>query len=176
MDTVGLKPDVILRHLGVHSQSVIADFGCGPGVFSLPAAVLTDASVHAIDVRKSMLDVCGHEAQHRSLHNLVFVHANLELDRGSGLPDMSVDFVIMRKILSQNENKQALFREAYRILRASGKLVVIGWSDGSMEGLGSGEHVRRDQAEALGAIVGFEDPEEIFVNVHHYGLAFTRED
>jgi|GEM_PF-6044519 len=174
MESVSLSPVKILREIGVSGDSYVADFGCGPGVFALPAATLTDGVVYAIDIRQDVLAHCMREASHENIDNIVPRHANLERDRGSELDSESVDFVIMRKVISQNENKGRLFREAHRVLKESGTLLVIGWVDGSPVGLAQEDLVSPESMRSLARGADFRDPRGIILNVHHFGIVFSK--
>ncbi|HEY3850253.1 MAG TPA: class I SAM-dependent methyltransferase [Steroidobacteraceae bacterium] len=58
---------LILRRLGFSPNSGdVADFGCGYGTFSIPAAHLTQGTVHAFDIDPEMISATGARARRSS--------------------------------------------------------------------------------------------------------------
>ena len=52
------EPDKILKKLGLDNKVVdAADFGCGYGTFTIPAAKAIDGKVYAIDIEPEMITV-----------------------------------------------------------------------------------------------------------------------
>ena len=51
-----LKPEELLRSLGLRAGQTIADIGCGPGFFTVPAARIVgeDGHVYAADIQGDM--------------------------------------------------------------------------------------------------------------------------
>ena len=81
----------------------------------------------------------------------------------------------MTNTLFQVENKVNVFKEAWRVLKLDGTLVVIDWSE-SFGGLGPHPEAVVDEAaaRALAETAGFVFERSFDAGDHHYGLAFRK--
>jgi ubiquinone/menaquinone biosynthesis C-methylase UbiE len=125
-----LDPLTIIAQLEINKGAVVADFGCGPGYFTFPfaKAVGTDGLVYSFDILPQVLETVSSKAKFSGTNNVITRRANLENIDGTKLGTGSVDWVILKDILFQNKKKQAIVKEAYRILKPGGKILVIEWS------------------------------------------------
>src|SRR6056297_114845 len=106
----------VLMRLAFGSGIIDAvDYGCGYGTFSIPAAKRIRGLLHAFDIDPDMLDRCRKQARSEGLANLRIVERDLFHD-GTGLPDRSIDYVLLFNILHAEE-PLCLLRECRRILR-----------------------------------------------------------
>ncbi|HEX8974515.1 MAG TPA: class I SAM-dependent methyltransferase [Patescibacteria group bacterium] len=130
-----LDPKAIIAQLDVEIGSYAADFGCGPGYFSLPfsKAVGFNGKVFALDVLPQALETVESKAKTSGIGNILTKRVNLEKENGSQLEAESLDWVIIKDILFQNQNKEAIAREAYRILKNQGKALVVEWDQKACE-------------------------------------------
>jgi ubiquinone/menaquinone biosynthesis C-methylase UbiE len=120
-------PEFILRQLGLSETVVnIAEFGCGYGTFTIPAARLAGGKVHAFDIEPDMIAETRRKAAAAGLGNVQCLLRNF-IAEGTGLPDESVCFVMLFNIL-HTEKPLNLLGESYRILTPEGKLGVIDWN------------------------------------------------
>lgn len=120
-------PDLILSELGLdESYRAAADLGCGYGTFAIPAARRMNGIVYAVDIEPQMVAICQAKADEAGLHNLSCQQRDF-VELGSGLPDASVEFVMLFNILHA-EGPVELLREAARILVPGGKVGVIHWN------------------------------------------------
>lgn len=124
-----LDPSGIIAQLDIQSGNVVADFGCGPGYFSVPFAktVGQDGKVYAFDVLPQALETIASKAKNSGVSNIVTSRVNLEKEKGSKLENECVDWVIMKDMLFQNKNKAIIIAEAHRILKPGGKVIVTEW-------------------------------------------------
>ena len=129
-----LDPEAIIAQLDISSDSVVADFGCGPGYFSLPFAKAVDKGgmVYALDILPQALETVTGKIKNSGVINVTVKRVNLEKERGSKLESNSVDWVILKDILFQNEDKKIIIAEAWRILKDEGKIIVIEWSQANV--------------------------------------------
>jgi ubiquinone/menaquinone biosynthesis C-methylase UbiE len=166
-------PHRVLGELHLEPGMVLADFGAGSGVYALAAARVLGESgrVYAIDVQKDLLRRITNEAAHRRLKNVDVIWADLELPHASKLADHSVDFVIISNLLFQLVDKMPPLREAHRILRKHGRLLLIDWSD-SFRHLGPPPEdiVTEATARSLAERAHFAVQKPIDAGAHHYGL------
>jgi len=179
---VFLNPSRIVAATGIQTGMKVADFGCGSGFFARAAAHLVGprGEVWAIDADRPMLArlatmalIEGVEAQLRVLPG------NVERRGGSGLPDGSMDVVIVANILFSAHNHRALADEIHRVLKNNhtgaqggfGRAVIIDWTD-SFGGVGpSAEHIIGPKAAwTLFESAGFVILQELPAGSHHWGF------
>ena len=121
-----LDPEEILDRLNLQPDMIAADFGSGHGIFAIPLAKkLNRGLVYAVDVQKQPLSILKNNAISTGLGNVHIINSDLEKKRGSGLSDDSVDLLLLINTLFQSEEKEAIIKEAKRVLKEKGKLVVV---------------------------------------------------
>ena len=169
-----LEPEKILAKCNIKDIEDIADFGCGPGIFTIPLARMTDGTIYCFDVLESALEAVKNRAHVMGLRNIVTKRSNLEKINGSGLQDGSVQHVVMRKILLQNDSKDILFAESYRVLKQGGNLLVVGWGLDAVKGFGMEKRLAPEAVVALADQAGFSHTLEIEAGKYHYAYVFTK--
>lgn len=171
------NPEKILVQFGISPGMHVADFGAGNGYYVrlLSELVGKEGKVIAIDVHKDMVRKVAKAANDQNLNNVEVIWGDLEQDSGSALPDASQDVVVMANMLFMLEDKKAVLREAMRILRPNGRVLLVEWAD-SYAGIGPHrDHVvtKEDAATAFKES-GFEFDKEIEAGEHHYGMVFRK--
>jgi len=126
-----IDPKEIIGQLDLEKGSAVADFGCGSGYFSVPFAqeVGSEGKVHCLDVLSQALESVESQAKILGISNIITKRVNLENENGSKLENDSMDWVIMKDVLFQNENKQNIIKESYRVLKSGGKILIMEWND-----------------------------------------------
>ena len=161
--------------LGIEAGMTVADFGSGSGAYALAIAERLEGTGHiyAIDVQQDLLRRTHNEAQKRGYKNLSVIWADLEKENASKLADRSLDLVLVSNLLFQLDDKTAPLAEAWRILKPTGHLAIIDWSD-SFGGMGpvKGDVITKDAALSLAQKAGFALQREFEAGAHHYGLIF----
>src|SRR5665647_3220541 len=89
-----LDPNAIIAQLDVQRGSIVADFGCGPGYFSLPFAktVGENGRVYSLDILPQVLETISGKAKNSWVTNIITSRVNLEKENGSKLETNSVDW------------------------------------------------------------------------------------
>jgi ubiquinone/menaquinone biosynthesis C-methylase UbiE len=172
-----MDPQKIVKSLGVDRDQVVADFGAGAGYFAIPLAklVLPKGKVYAIDILPSAMEVLQKKADIENIANIEFIQADLENDHSTDISDSSVDLALVVNTLFQISNKANLFREAKRILKANGKLVVVDWAPGNIiVGPADAERVSPDQVRVAALINGFKEIKYWLPDAYHYGFVFVK--
>ncbi|EKE19867.1 MAG: hypothetical protein ACD_8C00094G0011 [uncultured bacterium] len=125
-----LDPEKIIELAGIEKGSVVVDFGCGPGYFSIPLAqaVGEDGKVFSLDILPQALEAVEGKAKNLGIVNITTKRANLEKKGGSKLESMSASWVVMKDILFQNSDKNVIIEEAHRILKDGGKILIVEWN------------------------------------------------
>jgi SAM-dependent methyltransferase len=170
-------PDCILRRLGVSRETQsIAEFGCGYGTFTIPAARLISGLVSTFDIDREMVDFTIHRANELSVQNVVASQRDFMKD-GTGLPDQSVDFIILFNLL-HIEEPQSLLAESKRILRIDGNVGVIHWRSDIVTPRGPSLSIRPtiEDCRRWGENVGLTYKQEYVFDCcnWHWGLTMSK--
>ncbi|MGB9763242.1 MAG: class I SAM-dependent methyltransferase [Minisyncoccia bacterium] len=174
-----LNPQTIVNLLPLTENMVVADFGCGNGYFSLELArkVKPNGKVIALDIWKPSLESLSFKSKIEGLNNIIQTKwANLELEKGSGLENKSCDLVFMSNILFEIKDKKQLIKEAERILKPNGFLVVIEWEPNKLPNSQFLFPLTKDEAIELIESFGFHLERELVVAITHYGLLFKLDE
>ena len=172
-----MNPDKIVSGFGIKEGMIVADFGSGAGYFTilLGQRVGRDGKVFALDIQESALDNVRVKAKPVGLENIETIRSNLEVPGSSGLADKSQDMVLLANILFQSEQKADIIKEATRVLKSGGSLVVIDWKR-TAGGFGPPDNLRTDEMAMRSLILGeglvFED--DIDAGQFHYGMKFKK--
>jgi ubiquinone/menaquinone biosynthesis C-methylase UbiE len=159
--------------LGVDVGQTVVDFGSGSGayVFAIAERLKGTGHVYAVDVQQDLLRRIKNESHKRGYKNVEIVWSDLEKPGGSKIADRHADLVVISNLLFQVEDKKTVLVEAWRILKPSGKLAIIDWSD-SFGGMGpiKKDVVKKEMAVELARSAGFEALGEFKAGAHHYGM------
>jgi ubiquinone/menaquinone biosynthesis C-methylase UbiE len=173
-----LDPEAIIKELGVGLGSIVADFGCGPGYFTIPMAkvVGNDGKVFALDVLPQALETTSSKARIEGLSNVVIKRVNLENVGGSKLENESVDWVVLKDMLFQNSKKENVIAEIYRILKIKGRVLIIEWDKQSnMVGPEQELRISMDELKKMVEAYSLIIEREIAVGDFHYGLVVEKQ-
>lgn len=123
---IALPPQDIVSFAGVKRGDVVIDFGCGNGFLEpeLAKAVMPTGKIYAIDISREMIEdlVKNLPEEFKGI-----VHPIILMSDTWPLLDASSDFVFMVNLIHEVEDKHKLMNEAKRVLKKSGKLVVVEW-------------------------------------------------
>ena len=104
----------------------VVDLGCGYGTFTIPAARITNGTVHAFDVDPSMIEETRRKAEAAGCRNVNLCLRDFVVD-GTGLDDSFADYVMLFNLLHA-EHPEQLLQESFRILRSGGLLAIMHWN------------------------------------------------
>ena len=171
------NPKEIFKTLGIDNHvGDIADFGCGYGNFTIPAAKIVKGKVYAIDIEPEMIKETQRKARENKLGNVETILRDF-MSNGSGLKNKSMDYVILFNILT-SEEPDKLLKEAYRILRNNGKVGIIHWNYDPTTPRGPPMEMRLkpEQVIKLSVKSGFNSPRIYDIKPYHYGITMKKED
>jgi len=114
------KPERTLREMGLQKGQAVLDYGCGIGSFSIPAAKMVgdDGVVYALDIHPLAIKAVEKEIRKKRFSNIKTILSARE----TGLPDESVDVVLLYDVFQMISDKDKLLEELYRVLKSGGIL------------------------------------------------------
>ena len=170
-------PDAVLRSLKLTpSCQDIAEFGCGYGTFTIPAARIVLGTVHTLDIEPDMVTLTQSKAEAEGLQN-VRAYVRDFVAEGTGLPAASVDYVMLFNILHADQPERLLC-EARRILNPGGLLGIIHWNYDSTTPRGPSMEIRPRPEQcrdwALKQDFRLLSPGIVNLPPYHYGMTLER--
>ena len=171
------SPTETLAKLGLTAScGDVADFGCGYGTFTIPAARLVRGIVHALDIEADMVGATRRKAEDAGPGNVRVVRRDFVAD-GTGLPDGSIDYAMLFNLL-HCEQPEVLLREAWRILSPGGRLGIMHWNHDPSTPRGPSMEIRPrpeqccEWAEGIGFQLAI--PERIDLPPYHFGWVMEK--
>lgn len=174
-----LDPDKIVQEFDIKKGDKVADFGCGAGYFTICMAKIVgdDGKIYAFDVLKTALESVENKAKSertKGLLNIETIWSNLETPGGSKLEDEFVDLVLLANILFQSSKKADIIKEAKRVVKKGGKMIVIDWEENQPMGPAQDRIVSKDLIKKIAENEDFKFEREFKAGTNHWGLIFTK--
>ena len=119
-------PDQLVSKLNIRPRDVVVDFGCGPGFFTVPLARIAGKTI-AVDVSPRMLERAASYAKKSGVTVQSLTSSGTEIKLG----DNSVDMVFLNHVFHEIEDRSIVLGEFLRIMRPSGRLVIVERTRGS---------------------------------------------
>lgn len=171
-----LNPSNIVAQAGVSSGQTVADFGCGSGYYTLPAAQIVGSNgrVYACDIMADKLAVAQSTAMHNGCKNVTVIQTDLEKPV-KDIAEGSCDVVIISNILHLAKDRDAIIRNAYAVLKTGGKLVAVEWKKEKTP-LGPPLEDRISAEDLIKVLnnLGFVKDREVGADSFHYCLVFVK--
>jgi len=168
----------IFEKVGLEEDMHVGDLGCGNlGYFSVPAAKIVGKNgvVYSVDILKSVLESVRNIAKQEGLDNIKIVWSNLEIVGATKVPEASLDLVLLINMLFQADKDDMVFKEAYRLSKSGGKLLVIDWlSISTPFGPKIKDRIKKDTASKFAEDAGFKVLEDFEAGPYHFGLIFVK--
>ena len=121
-----LRPDAMWTALGAESPDAIVEIGAGTGLFSAEfSRRAPDATVYAADLEPRMIEWMR---AHRPEVATGAVVPLLSEESSVPLDDAVADAVFMVNLHHELADPHAIYREAFRLLKPHGKLLVVDWA------------------------------------------------
>ena len=173
LDAEHLLKDVLELPYGAR----VGDLGCGSmAFFTLQAAKLVGdkGEVYACDILKDVLSSVQSKAKQEGLYNIKTVWTNLEIV-GATKVNEPLDYVFLVNTLFQSKAHQEMLKEAYRLLKDKGQLLLIEWkASAGPVGPANDMKIPPALAEQLAVEAGFVKLKEFEAGQSHYGLIFEK--
>lgn len=160
LDDVGrfdtMRPEVMWDALGSPNPRVIVEIGAGTGLFAERfAALAPEATVYGVDTEEPMIEWMREHRDSVSEGRLVPV---LSEETTVPLDDEIADLVTMLNLHHELADPSALYREALRLLRPGGRVLVVDWAAAETP-KGPPAHIRASEAQLVEMLehAGFTD-------------------
>ncbi len=146
--SLGCGNPIMLAEL--HPGEVVLDLGSGGGIDVLLSAkrVSPGGKAYGLDMTDEMLELARANSREAGVANVEFLKGRLE---SIPLPEGSVDVIISNCVINLSTDKDAVLREAFRVLKPGGRFAV---SDIVVQGGSLPESVRQLMPLWTGCIAG----------------------
>ena len=118
-----ISPAKLLQKVGIKEGQTVVDFGCGSGSYTIPAARMVgeQGKVYALDIHPLAVRTVESKAKKESATNITTILS----DRDTGLPDESVDVVLLYDTIHRIRDKRALLKELHRAMKPNALLSIL---------------------------------------------------
>ena len=143
------NPDIVFKELNLKIGDIFLDIGCGAGDYSIHASKIVGISgkVYSLDKPEETIKLLEEKIAKLKLNNIQTKIA--DITKILPLEDNSIDVCLVSTVLHAinfNKYKETVFKEIYRILKPSGRLVTIDCSKKDLS-FGPPESMRLDSEE-----------------------------
>lgn len=150
----------------LHPGEIVLDLGSGGGIDVLLSAqrVGPTGFAYGLDMTDAMLALAEKNKAEAGAENVQFLKGHIE---EIPLPDNSVDVIISNCVINLSADKDAVLREAFRVLKPGGRFAV---SDVVIEGV-LPPAVRADMEAYVGCIAGALERTDYIARLSAAGFA-----
>ena len=171
--------DLIQEKLQVAYGSKVADLGCGgAGFFVMETAQIVGVQgiVYAVDVVKSVLNDLESKAKLLGIKNVKTIWSDLEKYGATKINDNTMNYSLLINILFQNKNHLDILKEAMRLTKKGGKILVVDWREGRFPvGPNPENKISSEQVKLLAQTLNLRLENEFNAGKFHYGLIFVKQ-
>jgi len=168
----------IISKMKLEEGQGVADLGCGNfGFFVWPLArtVGRKGLVYAVDILKNSLDEIKRKALKDNFPQVKPIWSNLEVFKATNIETNSLDGALLINVLHQSNKKAEVLREATRMLKRHGKLMIVEWGRGEAPlGPTLERRVRLESLKLAAIKLGLEIKQEFLAGPYHYGLVLSK--
>ena len=174
-ETSGLPVEAVAASLGcgnptalieLHPGETVLDLGSGGGIDVLLSAkrVGPTGKAYGLDMTDEMLALARENQRKAGAANVEFLKGTIE---AIPLPDNSVDVIISNCVINLSNDKDAVLREAFRVLKPGGRFAV---SDVVVRG-DVPHDIRRSMELWVGCIAGALEEHDYATKLREAGFA-----
>ncbi len=170
--------DKILAKIKIEAGQKVAELGCGNfGFFVFPWAKLVGkkGKVYAVDILRDSLKEIKSIANQENLSQIEIVWSDLEVYKGMKIETESVDTASLINVLSQSAKKLEILKEAARILKRGGKIIIVDWKKiDSPLGPDQERRIKAEELKEKTEKIGLSIKEEFETGPYHYGALLIK--
>ena len=116
------RTDLLIKHLPLEDDFIVADIGAGTGYFSFPVASrVPTGEVIAVDIQQEMLDII----EARSKNHTSNIRTVLGSPTSPNLPENGVDLAFIVDAYHEFSHPLEMGQALFRALKPGGQLVLI---------------------------------------------------
>jgi ubiquinone/menaquinone biosynthesis C-methylase UbiE len=126
-----IDPQLIFEKIKLQAGMRVADLGCGrTGHFVFPASKVVGetGTVYAVDIVKDILENIKKRVRSQGYLNIQTVWSDIELDGRTSIPKNSLDVCFLTNVLFLTSDRTKVLKEATRLLKRKGALVITEWA------------------------------------------------
>lgn len=155
----------------------MADLGCGGhGHFVFPMAKLVGphGHVYAVDIQQSVLNTISRQARLEGLEQIHTVWSDVEHVGATSIPEGTLDRASYINTLFQVKQKEQALREARRLLKKGGELLVVDWAQhAALAGPSSSQRVAVPALLEAAKRAGFRAEAQYQPGKYHFSILFS---
>ena len=171
--------ELLGNQLGLTFGARVADLGCGgAGYFVLQTAQLVGSSgvVYAVDILKNVLSNVSTRAKILGIDNIKTVWSDLEKYQATKINNDTVDYALLINVLFQNNNHLNILKEAVRITRKGGKILIVDWNEGRFSiGPRPENKISIEEVMSIAMTLNLRLEKQFNAGKFHYGLIFVKQ-
>ena len=176
--TALINPEPVFEKITLRAGMRVADLGCGrTGHFVFPAAKVVGERgvVYAVEIVKNILESIKSRVRSEGYGNVQPVWADIERFSKVPIPENSLDSCFMVNVLFMLKDKLTALKEAVRLLKSGGTIVVVDWARrlGPLGPLPQ-QMVSPESIERLADGLGLKMLAQVTPGEYHYGLIFQK--
>lgn len=171
-----INPANVIAYAGLKAGQIVANLGCGSGFFTTAAAqiVKDPGKVYAVDVQEAKLQATQSTARHFGYKNVVVVKADLDKPL-LNIPETSCDLAIIGSVMHEVGNREILLKNAYRLLKTGGRLLVVDWKkEHTPFGPALESRIDQEFLSQMLLTLGFRKERDIPADKFHYAMLFVK--
>lgn len=171
-----MDPARALSHAQLKPGMTVADLGAGSGFLSILAArsIGPTGLLYAVDILQDNLRAIKSQAALFGLTNISTIWADLEVPGSTKIQNEECDVVLLFKVLCQQEAYEKTMREAVRITKTGGRVVVTEWAESRFGFCPPERIVQKAAAVEVATALGLKLVEEHTIDSFHYMLEFKK--
>lgn len=168
------NPQEIVAAVDIAPGARVAEIGCGNGwfTFELERAVRPRGMVYALDMQTAMLQIL--EAHRQNYERILVLPCE---ENAFDLDDAEVDVVFHANVLHECSEPVVHLREANRVLKSGGQLIIIEWKLGVGEdepGPRADYRLAPESVREFAQHAGFKVDNTRDVGPYHYAVLATK--
>ncbi len=173
-----LNINTILKVANIKNSQKVADLGCGASghvLFPLANIVGKNGKVYAVDILKNILEGINRRAKSENYTNIETIWSNLEIFGATKIETESLDVAFLVNTLYQSKKRAEILREATRMLKKGGHLLIVEWKNVSSPfGPLPEDRVNPELLKINARKLGLSLEKEFDAGQYHYGMLYTK--